>query len=61
MVLVVTVDEDGHQELNVTVDTEDVPYITAHGMLSMAAAMLPVAYRHADEFDDDYEEGGYDA
>lgn len=57
IVIKLYVDEDGHQVVDLGVDAEAVPYVTAHGMLSLATELLPLEYgQYSDEFDDDYEE-----
>lgn len=44
--------EHGEQLVNVDVDTDEVPYITAHGMLAVARELLPYEYGY-DELEDD--------
>lgn len=57
IVIKLYVDGDGHQVVDLGVDTEAVPYVTAHGMLSLATELLPLEYdQYGVVFDDDYEE-----
>ena len=45
--------EHGEQLINVDVDTDEVPYITAHGMLAVAREMLPYEYGYEELEDED--------